>query len=146
MAQAYPKHDEDFYGWTKGQIQLLKKNKIKEIDVNYLIEELESMGASEKRELRSRLAQLIFHLLKYEYQKHLRSRSWKASIDEPRVQIAFVMKDNPSLKSQINEKVAEAYKSSLFLMDKETDIPRQALPATCPYTLEQLQDDEFYPA
>ena len=146
MAQAYPKHDEDFYAWTQSTADLLRHKNYNQVDFQHIIEELEALGASERRELRSRLAQLILHLLKYEYQTNLRSRSWQCSITEQRLALADLFQDNPSLKSQVEEQVVSAYKKALLLIEKETPLDLKALPATCPYTLEELQDDEYYPA
>jgi len=47
------------------------------IDVENIAEEIESMGKSEKRELISRLAVLLAHLLKWEFKSERRSNSWK---------------------------------------------------------------------
>jgi hypothetical protein len=38
----YPKHDEDFYGWAMANASLLKQGKMKEVDMEHIIEELES--------------------------------------------------------------------------------------------------------
>ena len=78
-----PKYEEDFYAWTMAEADLLRKGQFSALDVQHLIEELESMGASEKRQLVTRLAQLIFHLLKWQFQPDFREfskRSWEASI------------------------------------------------------------------
>lgn len=146
MAQAYPKHDEDFYAWTQANASLLKQRKFEEIDVDHLIEELEEMGNSNENQLISRIAQLIFHLLKWDHQKHLRSRSWECSIKEQRRRIKRLIKQNPSLKSKLTSALEEGYGDSILLIGKETPLDLKSLPETCPYTLEQLQDDEYYPA
>ena len=146
MAQAYPKHDEDFYAWTQANASLLKQRKFEEVDVDHLIEELESMGASERRELISRFAQLIFHLLKWEHQKHLRSRSWECSIKEQRRRLFRLINENPSLKPKLTSALEDGYGDATLLIGKETPVDLNLLPATCPYTLEQLQDDAYYPA
>jgi len=61
-------YDRDFYEWTRKNAQLLREGKLFEIDIDNLIEELESMGRSEKREFVSRLAALLAHLLKWRHQ------------------------------------------------------------------------------
>jgi len=45
-------HDLDFYAWTQQQVDLLKSGNLVDVDFKHLIEEIESMGASERRELR----------------------------------------------------------------------------------------------
>ena len=80
-------HEQDFYAWTQEQAALLKFGRLAELDVQHLIEELENMGASEKRELISRLEILLIHLLKWQYQPALQSRSWLLTIEEQRLQL-----------------------------------------------------------
>jgi hypothetical protein len=55
-------YDKDFYGWTQEQAGLLKAGRLSEIDILNLIEEVETMGRSEKRELTNRLTLLLVHL------------------------------------------------------------------------------------
>jgi hypothetical protein len=73
-------YENDFYGWTKQQAKLLRNQEINQIDWNHIAEEIEAMGRSEKRQLESRLEILIIHLLKWQFQSNLRSRSWQLTI------------------------------------------------------------------
>lgn len=43
--------NEDYYGWTQETAEKLRQGKISEVNVEDLIEELEDMGRSERREL-----------------------------------------------------------------------------------------------
>jgi hypothetical protein len=146
MAQAYPKHDEDFYAWTQANASLLKQRKFEEIDVDHLIEELEEMGNSNENQLISRLGVLIAHLLKWQLQPDFRCRSWSGTIREQRIRIKRLLRKNPSLKILMASSVKESFEDALAILEKETPIDLNLLPATCPYTLEELQDDECYPA
>jgi hypothetical protein len=74
-------YDQDFYQWTHEQAELMKAGALSQLDIPNLIEEIESMGRSEKRELRSRLTVLLMHLLKWDYQQDRRSGSWKSTIN-----------------------------------------------------------------
>ncbi|GAO97501.1 hypothetical protein Cva_00133 [Caedimonas varicaedens] len=140
-----PKHDDDFYGWTMAEAELLRQRKFNELDIEHLIEELESMGASEKREIHSRMEQLLKHLLKWKYQPDLQCRSWKNSIRNQRKALSAVIKDNPSLKPTIPEYIKDAYKDALEGAIEETGVYKKNFPTECPYTFEQIMDDEFYP-
>src|SRR3990172_2106222 len=102
-------YDTDFYQWTFHNAELLRQGKLTEVDVQNIAEELESMGKSEKRELINRLAVLIMHLLKWQYQPEKRSHSWIETINEQRRQIILLLEDNPSLKYEIEEKIIRAY-------------------------------------
>jgi hypothetical protein len=140
MSKSY---DTDFYAWALHNAQLLREGKFSEIDIEHIIEELESMGKSDKRELTSRLKILIAHLLKWEYQPKRRGRSWKRSIDEQRIQITDLLSENPSLKSLWEEAKTNAYPDAVKLAVKETKL--SSFPTTCLYTTEELLDEDFYP-
>jgi len=141
----YPKHNEDFYGWATANASLLKQGKLKEVDMENIIEELEEMGRSEKYQLINRFSILIAHLLKWKYQPELRGRSWSGTIKEQRHRIERLIKQNPSLKHEIPEAIQEGFSDSKDLIEKETPIDLNLLPSECPYTFEQIMNDEFYP-
>ncbi len=77
-------YETDFYGWTLKQSRLLKQGDFRQLDIINLVEEIESLGKQERRELENRLAILMGHLLKWEYQAEKRSKSWRATIREQR--------------------------------------------------------------
>ena len=141
----YPKYEEDFYGWISSSIGLLKQKRFGEMDIDHLIEELEDMGNNKKHALVSRLAQLIFHLLKWQHQPDFRGRSWDASIQEQRKKIKKLLFENPSLKSELNMFLVDAYEDSVLLIKKETPIDLKLFPKECPYTLEHIMNGDFYP-
>jgi hypothetical protein len=141
----YPKHDEDFYGWAMSEASLLRQHKWSELDIEHLAEELESMGASEKRELISRLAQLLMHLLKWHFQPALRAKSWEITLREQRRAAGRLIKENPSFKAKINDCTRDAYEDAIDMAIKETGLDEKAFPTECPYTFEQMMDDGFYP-
>jgi Domain of unknown function DUF29 len=66
-------YDNDFYGWTTATAEALKRRDFESLDMANLIEEIESIGQSEARELENRLGVLLMHLLKWEYQWLMRS-------------------------------------------------------------------------
>jgi hypothetical protein len=92
-------YETDFYAWAQKQVELLRKRDLNNLDIENLIEEIDSLGKQEKRELINRLGILIGHLLKWEYQSIHRSRSWAATIREQRRKITDLLQENPSLKS-----------------------------------------------
>lgn len=139
-------YQKDFYAWTQEQADLLRSARFAELDLGHLIEELESMGASERRQLVSQLKILLAHLLKWQFQSHLRSRSWEATIKEQRLSLLDLLDENPSLKAIIDEQIAKAYRLARLLAVKETNFEEQCFPLDCPYSWQQIQDERFYPA
>ena len=131
-------YEQDFYQWTHEQAGLLKAGALSQLDIPNLIEEIESMGRSEKRELRSRLTVLLMHLLKWDYQPDRRSGSWKSTINTQRMDIDFVLKDNPSLKHNLEMVINETYQIARERAADETGLPESVFPLSCPYTVDHI--------
>ena len=138
-------YQKDYYGWLQENAQLIRERKFSEIDTENLIEELESMGKSEKRELSSRLTVLLMHLLKWRYQSVRRSMSWRNTIAVRRIDIRELLEDSPSLKNEITDKIAVAYEKAVLAAEVETGIEKHNFPAECPFSLEQILDEAFLP-
>ena len=141
-------HDRDFYAWTQQQLTLLRTGDLSKIDIKNLIDEVESMGASERKELISRLEVLLTHLLKCQFQPKRRGRSWDLTIQEQRSRLLDLLEENPSLGNpeNLHASLAKAYKYGVIAAQKETNLSRGVFPRECPYTLENVLDDEFIPA
>ncbi len=139
----YINYESDFYGWTKQQANLLKNRKIAEIDWDNLAEEIADMGRSEKRQLESRLEVLIMHLLKWQFQPNMRSRSWQLTIKEQRLRLEKLLQENPSLKSSLADVRAKIYPLALISAEKETGL--NSFPETCPYELTDILAADFLP-
>ena len=138
------KYDDDLYQWTIEQADALRRRAINELDFDNLAEEIESVGRSERREIRSRLEVLLIHLLKWHYQPERQSDSWRAPVLEARRRIEDVLADNPSLRSFPADALASAYR--LATLDKairRLDLPH--LPEACPWAIEDVLRDDFWP-
>jgi len=141
-------YDADFYGWTLEQASLLRAGQLAELDVEHLLEEIESMGRSERRQLTHRFELLLMHLLKWQYQPDRRDidgKSWLRTIREQRRKIPKLMRDNPSLKPLLEDCIRDAYDDARFGASDETGLLVSVFPELCPYTQEQILDLEFLP-
>lgn len=138
-------YHQDYYGWTQEQANLIKTGKFSDLDIENLIEEIEDMGKTERREVTSRMAIVLLHLLKWTYQPERRGTSWKRSIDIQRLEFKKVIKGNPSLKPQLKEILESAYNQATLDAFKETGLEIETFPEICPWTIEQVSQDEFYP-
>ena len=145
MSAALTLYEQDFYAWTQQQAQLLKAGRLDECDLEHLIGEIESMGASERRELINRLAILLAHLLKWHYQPNYRGRSWQLTIKEQRRQLLRLLDDNPSLKARFEEFIPMAYGDAILLAAKETGFEESIFPNTCPYSMMEILADNYLP-
>jgi hypothetical protein len=138
-----PTYDRDFYAWTQEQARRLREGRLSELDLNNLAEEIESMGKQQRREMRNRLALLLLHLLKWQYQPSHRTPSWRHSIREQRDQIVQLLQDSPSLKPVLGDLFAEAYGKGRRDSADETGLPLKSFPAKPPFTLDQALDPLF---
>jgi hypothetical protein len=135
-------YEADFYAWTQEQAKLLRAQQWDLVDVENLVEEIETLGRQERRELRNRLTILLGHLLKWRFQPEKRTNSWLATIREQRREVATLLQENPSLKSYLDEALHLAYQSGVDLAVRETNLPHESFPGACPYLLEQALSDE----
>lgn len=136
-------YEQDFYAWTQEQAHLLRAGNLLNIDINHLAEEIEDMGRSEKRTLSSRLEILLIHLLKWQFQPTHRGNSWQLTICEQRIRLAEHLADNPSLWSALDERLGKSYKLAILGAGKETGMNN--FPPICPYTIEQILQETFFP-
>jgi len=132
----------DFYAWATEQAALLRAGRLSSADIANIAEEIDSMGRGEKRELTNRLAILLTHLLKWRAQPERRERSWLATIREQRRQALRVLRDNPSLRPQLEEVMADAYGDAVQAAIRETDLPEDTFPNACPWTFDQAMQEE----
>ena len=138
-------YEQDFNLWLDETARQLREKNFDAIDLENLIEEIESMGKRDKRELISRLIVLIFHLLKWKYQPSHRSSSWESTIDEQRNAIALVLEDSPSLKSFVELEINNRYPTARKRAAKETGLPIDTFPIICPFITAEILDPDFYP-
>ena len=101
------------------------------------------MARSDRREIHNRLAAVCTHLLKWTYQRGLRSRSWRRSVIEARDQIANLVEEGPSLASYPASRLAKAYANGHHIAELETGLAD--LPKTCPWTIDQVLSHDFMP-
>ena len=138
-------YETDFYGWANEQAALLRAGRLDAADIENIAEEIASMGRSEKRELVSRLAVLLTHLLKWRHQPGGRGSSWRASIRVQRKRLADHLTDNPSLKSKIAEAMSRAYEEAVVIAADETKLGEAAFQADYPWSFDEIMDADFWP-
>lgn len=138
-------YDRDFYAWANEQAALLRAGKFTQADIEHIAEEIESMGKTEKRELISRLTVLLTHLLKWQYQPVRRGASWEVTISTQRRALDRHLKDNPSLRSKLDEAITDAYLDARGAAYAETALPKATFPPECPWSFEQMMDESFWP-
>ncbi len=138
-------YEQDFYAWLMDQANKLRAHSHNEVDWDNLAEEVESVGRSQKREIRSRLQKLIHHLLKWQFQPGRRSESWRITIGEQRTFIPGIVEDSPSLRSFPASIFAKTYLDGRRDAIIETGFQSSVIPIEPPFTLDQALDYRFLP-
>ncbi len=148
-------YDRDLQLWIDRTIHQLKNREFGSLDVEHLIEELVDLGRAEKNALKSNLTILLAHLLKLLVQHDVPDSmkgSWYGSVLEHRQRVVDNLTDTPSLKSILIEIVDKAYHSGRKLAIKEGHLAKFGVrvpaeseyPMSCPFSIEQILDEDFY--
>jgi hypothetical protein len=140
-------YDADVVAWANEQVALLRAGRLSDLDIEHIAEEIEDVGKSEQRELASRMAVLLAHLLKWEYQPERRGSSWEDTIRTQRERIERRICKTPSLQASLIDAdwQADAWDDAVDDAVKETGIARKVFPKSCPWTKEQIMSQNFYP-
>ncbi|UFP95754.1 DUF29 domain-containing protein [Gloeobacter morelensis] len=136
---------KDFDLWLRQTVRLLRERRWQEIDLEPLIEQIESLGKSERRAIASQLTRLLLHLLKWQYQPRRRSDSWLDSISDARTQIELVTQDSPSLRDYPAEQLEQSYARARQKAATQTAMPLSTFPEQCPYALPLVLEDSWLP-
>ncbi|MGL5872929.1 MAG: DUF29 domain-containing protein [Xenococcaceae cyanobacterium] len=135
-------YDRDFSLWIDTTVEQLKHKKLDNIDWENLIEEIESLGKSEKNALKSNLRILLMHLLKWEFQQDRRSNSWSYTITEHNIRINNAFQDSPSLKSYFADIFDDCYRDARKLAAKQTGLDINIFPVSCPFAREDVLNSD----
>jgi len=136
---------QDLYAWSKAQVDLLRAGRFAELDLEHVIEEIEDVGGALKRSVRNRIRTIIEHLLKLEHSPAKEPRAgWRATVRTQRVRLRDVL--TPTLRREVASELAELYGDARgladgTLRDHGEHAAADALPETCPYSLDQITSD-----
>ena len=138
-------YETDIVAWASEQAELLRSGQWSALDLENIAEEIEDVGKSVQRELSSRVAVLLAHLLKWKFQPELRSRSWLATIAVQRRSLAKRLSKIPSLKrSFFNEEwLDEAWDDAVRIAIAETGL--HEFPEEPIWSARHTLDPEFFP-
>jgi Domain of unknown function DUF29 len=148
-------YDRDLQLWIDQTIKQLQNREFGSLDVEHLIEELVDLGRAEKNALKSNLTILLAHLLKLRVQADAPDTmkgSWYSSVLEHRQRVLDNLTDTPSLKNLLVETIEKSYQGSRKLAVKEGLLAKFGVrvptdndyPLNCPFSIEQILDEDFY--
>jgi hypothetical protein len=140
-------YEQDYYQWIAMTVKQIRQGKLADVDWHNVLEELETLGRSEKRQLKSRLMVLIEHLLKLAYwnaERDYNARGWNNTIVEQRRQIELLLQDSPSLQPILADLLAECYAQARKDTSRKTGLDLDTFPDYPPFSLEQVLDFDYY--
>lgn len=136
-------YDQDFHAWAMRQAALLRERKLADADTDNIAEEIETLARGEHRKLEKRLKILLTHLLKWRFQPALRGNVWRLTIKQQRQRTSRHLRDNPSLKANLDQAIDDAYGAVAIRARRETG--QDQFPPVCRFTFNQIIDDTFWP-
>ena len=146
-----PRYDDDFFAWTEYQAEVLRtmRGADNRLDREHLAEEIADLGRSERNAVRNQIRRIIEHLLKLAWSGSEEPRyGWMRSIAEARACLRDEM--SPALRRDAETMLPSLYRDGrrqavLGLQEHGEHEAATALPDACPYTLDQIAADEWYP-
>jgi Domain of unknown function DUF29 len=129
--------ESDETAWLEAMAELIRKGQFNALDYGHLSEYLTDMARRDKREVKSRLAILIAHLLKWSHQTDKQTGSWRATITVQQQELSDLL-ESELLRNYAVETLALAYADGVKQAVAETGLARKVFPKECPYTLDIL--------
>jgi Domain of unknown function DUF29 len=138
-------YQDDLYAWAQNQAALLRAGRFDALDLEHLIDEVEDLAGSLKSAVRSRATTIMEHLLKLQHSPAKSPRlAWRETVRTQRTRLLNDL--TPSLQRHLAHRLAALYDRARHdaegsLRDHGEHAAADALPATCPYTLDQITGD-----
>ncbi|MBD2233876.1 DUF29 domain-containing protein [Phormidium tenue] len=141
-------YDIDYQLWLDETVAQLQSQNFSALDLENLIEEIESLGRSDQRSLKSYLRQLCEHFLKLRYWEADRERcfrGWNLEIANLRLEIQSILEDSPSLRNVLKERFGLEHGKARKTFLKASSLKPDLIPEEPDFTLEQVLDEDWLP-
>jgi hypothetical protein len=135
-------YEADETAWLESMAELIREGRTQDLDYAHLQDYLTDMAKRDKREVQSRLVTLLAHLLKWSHQPTIRTGSWHATILAQRCELEDLL-ESGVLCRHAAEVLSMAYRRALQQATIETGIPVNSFPAECPYSLQQILNQDL---
>jgi hypothetical protein len=142
---AQPLYEQDFNLWLETMANLLKENRLDEIDLENLAEEIKSINHKEQGTIRENLVIILIHLLKWKYQPEIWSNNWRTMIDQSRKKIYHCIRQSPSLQEYLRQVLDKSYDHARQMTAIETKASLETFPETNPFAEDEILDRTFLP-
>jgi len=140
-------YETDVIAWANEQAALIRAGRFNMLDLEHIADEIEDVGKSEQRELESRMAVLLAHLVKWQYQPDRRGNSWRHTITEQRKRVVQRIQKTPSLKVDLNnlDWWSGVWVDALDIATRDTGFFYERFPEECPWDYMQITNTDFWP-
>jgi hypothetical protein len=130
-------YEQDETAWLEASARLIQEGRFEELDYENLRDFLDAMSKRDRREVESRLAVLLAHILKWTYQPDRRRRSWRATVEVQRHELSLLLQSG-TLRNHAETELESAYRAGVRQAAADTGIDPNAFPPQCPYNVQQL--------
>jgi hypothetical protein len=130
-------YETDETAWLEEMARRIDERHFDELDYKNLREYLVDMAQRDRREVLHRLTTLLEHMLKWDHQPSLRSRSWELTTKVQRQELEDLC-ESRTLRNHAGEILSKAYARARDRAASETGLPEGKFPRECPYTLDDL--------
>ena len=146
-----PRYEDDFYAWTQYQAEVLRALPTSDnrFDREHVAEEIEDLGKSERNAVRSEIRRILEHFLKLAYSPAVEPRSdWRVSIATARGELEERI--TATLRRDAEAELPRLYTRAKRIAEEglakygEADTAAK-FPGSCPYTLDQILAEDWYP-
>ena len=131
-------YESDETAWLDAMSDLVAGGRFAELDRAHLAEYLADMAKRDRREVNSRMAQLLAHLLKWYFQPEKRTRSWERTIELQRQKLRRIL-ESGTLRNHVEDRLPEIYGDAVRLAAIETGSAPELFPAVCPFDWRQIE-------
>ena len=141
-------YETDYQLWLDETVAQLQAHDFRNLDLENLIEEIESLGKSDKRAIASYLLRLCEHLLKMRYwesEREMCFRGWVLEVNNFRSEIELILKDSPSLRGLLKVNFTSAYEKARKNLLKVLPQLADLMPEEPSFTVEQALDEDWLP-
>ena len=138
-------YDQDVMVWAFEQARLIRSGRFDKLDIERIADEIEDVGRSERRELASRMAALLAHLLKWKFQPSHQSPSWERTVREQRKQVLRKLRETPSLRNLLSqpEWIDGVWGDAVTQAITETGL--DCFPEMCPWSTGEVLSEHWLP-
>lgn len=134
-------YEKDETAWLEIMADLLAHGEYADLDHKHLSEFLFDMAKRDRGEVNNRLALLLCHLLKWQYQPEKQAGSWRGTIRVQRRELRLLL-DSKTLKNHAQAVLDDVYAEARKQAADETEMKLNKFPKECAWTVDELLTDD----